>query len=483
MESRSVSARDRIFYAAQEGNRDEVRRLIQSNASVHVSNLTGETPLFVATRKGFKDIVTTLMEAGEESAAFQTSRVNAYGIALDKGDDDLARHIQTYGMGMPRATPDQIVGFVTSGQYKTVENLVREQPEGQNLPLIWEMFLKLDQRLEDPHVQKAFELAVQYSEPGEIDKPQYGRSLLCKAVREDFDPMVSLLLRLGAKAEIPKALSMTTEAPTIKLLLEAYASHPRESAAALSVAELATSHLATAAISLDSVKVLLEYRADVNAIQSDGSTALMLAWSDANVTQLLLENGAADTINVQDDSGNTALMWACFFKATHVVPILLNAKADPSIAKYTGETPLFQACALDKPRVAIIETLCNAGVDVHFRMPGGMTALGALVNGTGEREQAFHVLINAGADIFDETDEGLTTLMLAVGGADDYTGSDTDHDEDGDDMGDVEYDMFGFLNDMLSSLNDDEDEEFHEDPCDLAILDAVIVTAMLRRDL
>ena len=59
---------------------------------------------------------------------------------------------------------------------------------------------------------------------------------------------------------------------------------------------------------------LLRYHADVNAINSDGETALMGAASTGNVkmTALLLAYHAR--VNIRDKSGQTALMQACYQK-------------------------------------------------------------------------------------------------------------------------------------------------------------------------
>jgi ankyrin repeat protein len=70
---------------------------------------------------------------------------------------------------------------------------------------------------------------------------------------------------------------------------------------------------------------LLEYGADVNAIDSEGKTALMYAcYSDYSIeiVKLLLERGAY--ITMTDNKGNTPLMIAQSRDATEIVKLLLE---------------------------------------------------------------------------------------------------------------------------------------------------------------
>src|SRR4051794_8170030 len=69
--------------------------------------------------------------------------------------------------------------------------------------------------------------------------------------------------------------------------------------------------MAAAAVgSLDAMKMLIERHADVNAVNTYGSTALMLSVTDAKKVRLLLDHGAE--VNVAARSGRTALIIAAF---------------------------------------------------------------------------------------------------------------------------------------------------------------------------
>src|ERR1700691_1652737 len=76
------------------------------------------------------------------------------------------------------------------------------------------------------------------------------------------------------------------------------------------------------------VRVLLDAKADLNAKNSDGATALIVASQDghADVVRVLLD--AKADVNAKDNYGGTALMLASQSGHADVVRVLLAAKAD-----------------------------------------------------------------------------------------------------------------------------------------------------------
>lgn len=80
---------------------------------------------------------------------------------------------------------------------------------------------------------------------------------------------------------------------------------------------------------LDSMRMLIERGADVNAANQAGATALMWAADDAEKTRLLLEHGADP--NGASATGRTAIRIALGYQRSAVVKLLLDhgAKTDP----------------------------------------------------------------------------------------------------------------------------------------------------------
>ena len=179
------------------------------------------------------------------------------------------------------------------------------------------------------------------------------------------------------------------------------------------------------------VRTLLDARADVNAVQPDGTTALhwaverdaieivqLLIRAGANVkatnrygaTPLWLAslNGNAATIGVlleagadpsaASDEGETALMVAARTGKVDAVNLLLARGADPNVKEqWRGQTALMWAAA--EGYAPVIEALVARGADVSARSNGGFTAI--LFAAREGRIAAVDALIKAGADMND----------------------------------------------------------------------------------
>jgi ankyrin repeat protein len=142
-----------------------------------------------------------------------------------------------------------------------------------------------------------------------------------------------------------------------------------------------TSDLADAAMARnrDRIRGLLAQKADVNAPQTDGATALHWAahWGDLETAGWLLDSGA--------NSG---------------------------LANRDGATPMFLAC--ENGNLAMIELLLKAGADANAPvLPHGETAL--MMAARSGNLDAVRVLLDRGANVnATETLRGTTALMWAA---------------------------------------------------------------------
>lgn len=114
-------------------------------------------------------------------------------------------------------------------------------------------------------------------------------------------------------------------------------------------------------------------------------------------------------VNVRDQSGGTALMWAVALGRKDIVQVLLDHKADPEAATPDGATPLMAAAAAGYP--AVVRLLLDKGAKVNARdsLFGNTPLMWAARAG---HEEIVRILLNAGADVNIANKEGKTVRQL-----------------------------------------------------------------------
>src|SRR5258708_4329666 len=118
-----------------------------------------------------------------------------------------------------------------------------------------------------------------------------------------------------------------------------------------SAADAATSELADAVMRRDAVavRVLMQKKADVNAPQNDGTTALVWAarYDDLQTADALIRAGAK--VSAANRDGATPLQLASINGSAAMIEKLVKAGADPN-AKLTpsGDTALMMAARTGK---------------------------------------------------------------------------------------------------------------------------------------
>src|SRR5438445_5140788 len=159
------------------------------------------------------------------------------------------------------------------------------------------------------------------------------------------------------------------------------------------------------------LRALLKERADVNAPQVDGMTALHWAayQDDLETAKLLLKAGAS--AKVENRYGVTPLSLACQNGNGELVASLLAAGADPNTTLHGGETVLMTAARTGK--VGPVKALLARGAVVGAKERRGQTALmWAAADG---HTAVVELLLQAGADFRTPLpDSGFTPLFFAV---------------------------------------------------------------------
>ena len=162
-------------------------------------------------------------------------------------------------------------------------------------------------------------------------------------------------------------------------------------------------------ISLVSLSMLFGAASIVSfgAGRSDVADAAMRGDKEALRTLI----GQRADVNAPQNDGATAVHWAVFKSDKEMLDLLLKAGASPKAANREGATPLWLASV--NGNAPIVEALIKAGADPNEKLPLGRTPLMEAAR-TGNLD-TIKVLLDRGADInAKETLRGTTPLMWAA---------------------------------------------------------------------
>jgi ankyrin repeat protein len=161
---------------------------------------------------------------------------------------------------------------------------------------------------------------------------------------------------------------------------------------------------------LEGLRAYAEMIPDPNVENESGDTALIVAARFGQMVSLkyLLANGADP--NIANPKGQTALHVATYAKRIDMVDILLKAGANPNASYSKGFTPLM--LAVMQQDNALVKTLIARNASVNMSRDDGNNELHIAV--TGSNMDIVNQLIKAGVDKNKLNKAGNTPLMVAA---------------------------------------------------------------------
>ena len=167
---------------------------------------------------------------------------------------------------------------------------------------------------------------------------------------------------------------------------------------------------------IDILRCLLENGADINSFSADNCncTPLMKAVEngDKDVVTFLIDHGA--NVAIKDKCGYTALHRACIIYhdcSPEVLSCLIENGADVNLSTDNNRTPLMTAC--EYGHVNTVTFLIEHGANVNLQDRDGLTAVHYAVRGS-QACEILSCLMENGADVDTKTFDDCTPLMIAA---------------------------------------------------------------------
>ena len=165
----------------------------------------------------------------------------------------------------------------------------------------------------------------------------------------------------------------------------------------------------------DTVKELIKKGANINAQDSKGRTAVMIATynNDVETAKVLIDAGA--DVNIQDHIKNNPFLYAGAEGHIEILKLTIEAGADPAITNRYGGTALIPASEHGYIDV-IRELLTKTDIDINHVNNLGWTALmEAIILNDGDKtqQQTVQLLIDHGADVNIPDNDKVTPLQHA----------------------------------------------------------------------
>jgi len=407
-----------VVEAAKSGHHDAVAQIIKRGENVNAAEPDGTTALHWATRASDATLVKQLLAAGANPNAANRYGITSLQLAAENGDAAVLRTLLAAGADADAVLPEGETVLMTAARTGAPDAVRALLDKGV-----------------DVHAREAW----------------YGETALIWAAAQDHADASRLLLAHGADINERSAL-LTME-------------KRRTGQSVLSLGSWTPLMYVAREDARNAAAVLIEAHADLNLVDPDGATALVIAILNAHyeLAQKLIEAGADPNI-VDNDAGMGALYAAVDMHrlaighgrpnprqsgtmgAEDVVRLLLAHGADPNVrlkkpimqrqhtfgdgALGNGATPLMRAAKSGD--VELMRQLLSAGADAKLEMPNGSTAL-MFAAGFGWRNgsalapsydqgseedavEAIRLLCSVGLDLHAPNHDGDTPLHAAVGG-------------------------------------------------------------------
>src|SRR5712671_5679547 len=399
----------RLIDAVKSGNRETIRVLLKQNIPINALDADGTTALHWAARADDMETVQLLVKAGANAKVADRYGITPLSLAAEVGDAAMIEALVKAGADVNAIQPDGETVLMTAARTGKPDALKALIAHGANV---------------------------------NAREKQFGETALMWAAAENNAAAIRVLAAAGADKN---ARSTLMKFPEFKFITSGMVttSLPRGDWTSLMYAARQGS--------VDAAGALADVGADMNLVDPEGSTALILAIINAHfdLAEVLLEKGADP--NVADSTGMTALYAAVDMHtlgpmlsrpgpkildkldAVDMVGKLIEHDANanvrlkrPIIGRHhdsgdatmgEGTTPLIRATKnVDIP---VIKLLLEGGADPSITQKDYSSAAIVAIRAAGSSEantiEALKLFLDHGADVDAFNAAGQTALHVAAG--------------------------------------------------------------------
>lgn len=408
-----------LYLAARHDRDRAVDLLVNAGANVEAQDHRGWTPLHVASAVGASRAIESLLRHGVDRSKPDRRDRAPLHLAAERGHTSAVAHLLESG-----ADPEL---RVQSPYYHY--SAVDAAAANGHLDVL-KMFTRhgVDVNASDSDNITALHLAARYDkhavitflvEAGaDIEAENFmGWTPLRTAVENESWAAMGALLRLGADRNTVDGKGRTVLHfaaerglfPAIASLITSGAN--TDLRCQVGDNQFAALDLAASQGQLRSLRTLLKYGADVNAVDALESTALhAAARNDQKEAIHVLADGGGDT-EAADSLGCTPLHIAALRNATSAVVALLEHNADTSKANNDERTPLHLSAEFG--HVSASAALMAAGADITLRCEDNEPSALDIAAAAGKVD-VLKEMMDYGADVNSVDSDGRTPLVIAV---------------------------------------------------------------------
>ncbi len=317
-----------LHFAAANGHLAMVKLLLSKGTDPNAQTSAGVTPLDLAALKGYEEVGKALLDAGARPnvATSSQERVSKPDLSYSWGPVVIPLHLAA-----------------SSGYEDFVKMLIAK---GANVNAVdGSGRTPLSDAAAGQYLQTVKTLLAAKADPnlGTRDLP------LASAAYNGNTNMAEVLLKAGANPNLVRGFAW----PVGRFSM----------AAPLAIAIMQ--------YNAPTVRILIHFKADPNAPDSNGNPLIYDALADPPTLKALLDGGADPNKISTDPSHQSALFQAVLSRNDDAIRLLLEHGADTAIADSHGNTPLQIAAGNDELQAA--ELLVKAGADVNARNEDGKT--------------------------------------------------------------------------------------------------------------